>query len=139
MISVRTKGFGHILKAEGGFRMGLKIDVLTCTACMACELACGYHRDDAFALLSSCITPYRGLEKKNYVGIILKKDEDSLVAVRPEGLEINRIGEEQDPEKEAADASVKPMLLREACDLCEDVDDGPLCIKFCPVNAISMD
>ena len=117
--------------------MGLKIDALTCTACMACELACGYHRDDAFALLSSCIVPYRAREKKNYVGIILK-EEDSLVAARPEGLEINRIGEEQDPEKEA-DASAKPMLLRESCDLCEDVDDGPLCIQFCPVNAISME
>ena len=116
--------------------MGIKIDALTCTACMACELACGYHRDDAFALLSSCIVPYRALEKKNYVGVILK-EEDSLVAARPEGLEINRIGEEQDPEKEA-DASAKPMLLREACDLCEDMDQGPLCILFCPVDAISL-
>ena len=104
---------------------------------MACELACGYHRDDAFALLSSCVVPYRGKEKKNYVGLILK-EEDSLVAARPEGLEIHRIGEEQVPEKKA-DASAKPMLLRESCDLCEDIDDGPLCIRFCPVNAISME
>jgi len=116
--------------------MGIKIDGLLCTGCMACELACGYHRDDAFALLSSCIVPYRGREKKNYLGVILK-EEDSLVAARPEGLEVNKIGEEQDPDKEA-DASAKPMLLRESCDLCEDMDDGPLCIKFCPVNAISM-
>jgi len=116
--------------------MGIQIDALKCTACMACELACGYHRDDAFAFLSSCIVPYRGREKKNYVGIILK-EEDSLVAARPEGIEINRIGEEQDPEKEA-DASAKPMLLRESCDLCDDVDDGPLCITFCPTGAISM-
>ncbi|MGM0427623.1 MAG: hypothetical protein ACQEQ7_10350 [Thermodesulfobacteriota bacterium] len=117
--------------------MGIKIDGLLCTACMACELACGYHRDDAFALLSSCIVPYRGQEKKNYVGVMLK-EEDSLVAARPEGVEISRIGEEQDPDKEA-DASAKPMLLRESCDLCEDLDEGPLCIKFCPVDAISME
>ena len=32
--------------------MGIQIDALKCNACMACELACGYHRDDAFALLS---------------------------------------------------------------------------------------
>ncbi len=116
--------------------MGIQIDALKCIACMACELACGYHRDDAFALLSSCIVPYRGREKKNYVGVILK-EEDSLIAARPEGVEINRIGEEQDPEKEA-DASAKPMLLRESCDLCDDMDEGPLCIAFCPTNAISM-
>ena len=52
--------------------MGIQIDALKCTACMACELACGYHRDDAFALLSSCIVPYRGREKKNYVGCHFK-------------------------------------------------------------------
>ena len=117
--------------------MGIKIDGLLCTACMACELACGYHRDDAFALLSSCIVPYRGREKKNYIGVMLK-EEDSPVAARPEGIEINRIGEEQDPDKEA-DASAKPMLLRESCDLCEDLDEGPLCIRVCPVDAISME
>ena len=33
--------------------MGIKIDPLKCTACMACEMACGYHRDDGFALLSA--------------------------------------------------------------------------------------
>jgi ferredoxin len=117
--------------------MGIKIDALKCTACMACELACGYHRDDAFAFLSSCIVPYRAREKKNYFGVIFK-EEDSLVAWRPEGVEINKIGEEQDPDKEA-DAAAKPMLLREACDLCEDMDGGPMCIMFCPVDAISMD
>lgn len=117
--------------------MGIKIDALKCTACMACELACGYHRDDAFALLSSCIVPYRGREKKNYFGVMLK-EEDSLVVARPERLEVYRIGEEQDQGREA-DASAKPMLLREACDLCENMDSGPMCIKFCPIDAISME
>jgi ferredoxin len=121
---------------QGDSAMGLEIDALKCIGCMACELACGYHRDDAFALLSSCIVPYRGLEKKNYMGVILK-EEDSLVAARPEGTEINRIGEQQDSGKEA-DASAKPLLLRESCDLCEDLEQGPLCIRFCPVNAIAL-
>ena len=30
-------------------------------------------------------------------------------------------------------------LLREACDLCEEMDLGPMCIKFCPFDAISED
>lgn len=116
--------------------MGIQIDALKCIACMACELACGYHRDDAFALLSSCIVPYRGLEKKNYFAVLLK-EEDTILAARPEGLEIHRIGDRQDSGKEA-DASAKPMLLRESCDLCRDQEQGPLCIRFCPVDAITL-
>jgi len=118
--------------------MGIKIDAMKCTGCMACEMACGYHRDDGFALLSSCIVAYRTREKKDYFGVLLKREED-LVIARPEGTEIKRIGadaEEPEPGKEA-DASAKPMLLREACDMCEDMDLGPMCIKFCPVDAIT--
>jgi len=122
--------------------MGIKIDALKCTACMACELACGYHRDDAFALLSSCIVAYRGREKKNYFGIMLK-EEENLVIARPEGLEIRRIGAvaevEQGEEETKSDASAKPMLLREACDLCSDLEDEPMCVRFCPVDAISVE
>ena len=90
--------------------MGVKIDPLKCTACMACELACGYHRDDAFALLSSCIVVYRTRDKKDYFGVILKQEED-LVIARPEGLEVKRIGAVE--EGGGGDASAKPMLLRE--------------------------
>jgi len=122
--------------------MGIKIDSLKCTTCMACEMACGYHRDDAFALLSSCIVVYRSREKKNYFGVMLK-EEENLVIARPEGLEIQRIGAveetDQGEEKAESDASAKPMLLREACDLCGDLEDGPMCIIFCPVDAISVD
>jgi Fe-S-cluster-containing dehydrogenase component len=96
--------------------MAIKIDALKCTGCMACEMACGYHRDDGFALLSSCIVAYRTKEKKDYFGVLLKREEDLLIA-RPEGTEIKR----------------------EACDLCEEMDLGPMCIKFCPFDAISED
>lgn len=116
--------------------MGIKIDPEKCIACMACELACGYHRDDAFALLSSCIVVYRAREKKDYLGVILKT-EDELVIARPEGLEVRRIGEASD--SGGGDSSAKPMLLREACDLCEDREDGPLCMAMCPVDAIYQD
>jgi Fe-S-cluster-containing dehydrogenase component len=118
--------------------MGIKIDPEKCTACMACELACGFHRDDAFALLSSCIVVYRPKEKKNYIGVILK-DEEELVIARPEGLEVKRIGAVEEESEGEADASAKPMLLREACDLCEDRDEGPLCLQTCPVDAIYQD
>ncbi|MFO7643376.1 MAG: 4Fe-4S binding protein [Desulfosarcina sp.] len=118
--------------------MGIQIDALKCTGCMACEMACGFHRDDGFALLSACIVAYRTREKKDYFGVILKRDEDLLIA-RPEGAEIKRIGVEEDASAaKPADASAKPMLLREACDLCQDMDLGPLCVKFCPVDAITM-
>jgi Fe-S-cluster-containing dehydrogenase component len=117
--------------------MGVKIDPLKCTACMACELACGYHRDDAFALLSSCIVVYRTRDKKDYFGVILKEEEE-LVIARPEGLEVKRIGAVEEGGG-GGDASAKPMLLREACDLCEDRGDGPLCKQICPVDAIYLD
>lgn len=121
--------------------MGVRIDALKCTACMACELVCGYHRDDAFALLSSCIVPYRARMKKDYYGVILK-EEDSLVIARPEGLEVNKIGaveEETGAEEKEQDSSAKPMLLREPCDLCEGMEYGPMCVKFCPVDAITIE
>ena len=46
--------------------MGIKINALKCINCMACEMACSYHRDDGFAFLSACIVAYRAREKKDY-------------------------------------------------------------------------
>lgn len=121
--------------------MRINVDALKCIGCMACEITCGYHRDDAFALLASCIVVYRSREKKDYFGVLLK-DEGSLLIARPEGLEIKRIGvveEDSDSgEKKEADASAKPMLLREPCDLCSGMKYGPMCLKICPVDAISL-
>lgn len=117
--------------------MAIQIDALKCIGCMACEMACGYHRDDGFALLSACIVTYRTREKKDYFGVLLKREEDLLIA-RPEGTEIKRIGvEEENDSSQEADASAKPMLLREACDLCKEMDLGPMCVRFCPVDAIT--
>ena len=116
--------------------MGIKIDPLTCTGCMSCEMACGYHRDDAFALLSACIIAYRTKEKKDYYGVVLK-EEENLVIARPEGMVVKKIGAIEEGGK--GDASAKPMLLREPCDLCQDREGGPLCLAFCPVEAIYQD
>lgn len=105
---------------------------------MACEMACGYHRDDGFALLSSCIMVTRGREKKDYLAVVVK-EEENLIISRPEGLEIRRIGAAGESDQAKGDASAKPLLLREPCDLCRDREDGPLCLQFCPVNAIYME
>jgi Fe-S-cluster-containing hydrogenase component 2 len=50
---------------------------------------------------------------------------------------VKKIGEVD--EKSKGDASAKPMLLREPCDLCQDRESGPLCLQFCPVDAIYLD
>ncbi len=119
--------------------MGIKVDPEKCVSCMACEMACGYHRDDGFALLSSCIMVNRGWEKKDYSAVVLKEAEN-LVIARPEGPEVRRIGTVEDAgtDQSKGDASAKPLLLREPCDLCSDREEGPLCLQLCPVDAISM-
>jgi Fe-S-cluster-containing dehydrogenase component len=119
--------------------MGIKVDPAKCVSCMACEMACGYHRDDGFALLSSCIMVTRGREKKDYSAVVLK-EEENLVIARPEGPEVRRIGAatEAGADQSKGDASAKPLLLRQPCDLCSDREEGPLCLQFCPVDAISM-
>lgn len=115
--------------------MELGFEPLKCIGCGCCELACGYHRDGAFSRLSSSIVTYRSREKKNYFGLILKTQEE-LVVARPEGVEILRIGAPE--EGKEADPSAKPILLREACDLCVGVEGGPLCIRFCPQDVLSL-
>lgn len=116
--------------------MGVKIDSSRCTSCMACEMACGFHRDDAFSIPASSIIVYRNKEKKNYFGLILK-EEENLILARPERLETQRIGVVE--EGVEADPAAKPILLREACDLCEGIEGGPLCIRVCPQDAISLE
>ncbi|MFQ6050778.1 MAG: 4Fe-4S binding protein [Candidatus Hydrothermarchaeota archaeon] len=112
--------------------MTLNIDPLKCVGCGACEVACSFHRDETFSTLSSSIMLYKE-EKKNYFGVMLKREED-LVLGRPEGLEIKRIEDISEEAGEEA-ASSKPILLRESCDLCED--EEPYCVRFCPTNAIT--
>ena len=115
--------------------MELKIEPLKCIQCGACEMACGYHWDGAFSPVTSSIIVYRTREKKNYFGLMLKEDED-LVLGRPEGIERQRIGSVQ--EGVEADSSAKPIMLRQACDLCEEYGT-PLCVKYCPTGALQTD
>ncbi len=113
--------------------MELVVDPLKCIECGLCELACGYHWDDALSMIGASVVAYRSREKKNYFGMLLKT-EDSLILGRPEGIEIQKIG--VTVEGAEADPSAKPILLREPCDMCEGFD-GPLCVQFCPTQAIT--
>ena len=112
--------------------MSLKVEPLKCIQCGACELACGYHWDAALSPITSSIMVYRTREKKNYFGLILK-EEENLILGRPEGLEIQRIGAVD--EEAEQDASAKPIMLRQACDLCDGFDNL-LCVKYCPTGAL---
>ncbi len=113
--------------------MELVLEPLKCIECGACEMACGYHWDRALSPVTSSVMVYRAREKKNYFGLIVKQDENLLLG-RPEGVEVARIGAVQ--EGRQADASAKPIMLREACDLCAGFNNDPLCARFCPTGAI---
>lgn len=113
--------------------MRVKVKPLECTGCALCELACGYHSDEAFSLISSSVMLYRAEEKKNYMGVIVKTGEDLFIG-RPEGAEAVKIGELS--KGGGGGASAKPILIREACDLCESAGGEPLCVAACPHGAL---
>jgi Fe-S-cluster-containing hydrogenase component 2 len=64
------------------------------------------------------------------------KAEDGLLVARPEGSEVMSLS---GGGGSGGDASAKPLLLREACDICEGTEHGPLCVAFCPTNAITLE
>ncbi len=117
--------------------MRVKVKPLDCTGCALCELACGYHWDEAFSLLSSSVMLHRAEEKKNYMGIIVKTDEDLFIG-RPEGAEAVKLGDLQKGGR-GGGASAKPILIREACDLCESAGVEPLCVAACPHDALYLE
>ena len=116
--------------------MRVKVKPLECTGCALCELACGYHWDEAFSLISSSIMLYRAEEKKGYMGIIVKTEEDLFLG-KPEGPEAVKLGELQ--KSGAGGASAKPILIREACDLCESAGLEPQCVAICPQNTLYLE
>lgn len=74
--------------------MRIKVKPLECIGCALCELACGFHWDEAFSLISSSILLYRAEEKKDYMGVIVKTEEDLFLG-RPEGTAVMKVGEIQ--------------------------------------------
>ncbi|MBI5375300.1 MAG: hypothetical protein HZA77_07685 [Candidatus Schekmanbacteria bacterium] len=112
--------------------MALKVDPGKCIACLSCEMACGYYHDDAFTTLSSSIMIYRGAEKKNYFGIMVKRKDDILIG-KPEGIESKKPGSGSSGGSESA--SAKPILIRPTCDLCANAEEYN-CVRFCPTGAL---
>ncbi len=62
------------------------------------------------------------------------KREKSLLLARPNGVEVIKPGQQI----EGASANSKPILLRVACDLCEE-EETPFCVKSCPQNVLSIE
>ncbi len=118
--------------------MRVKVRPLECTGCSLCEMVCGYQRDEAFSLISSSIMLYRAEEKKDYMGVIVKTEEDLFIG-RPEGAESVRLGELQQRAGGGGGASAKPILIREACDLCESAGLEPQCVAVCPRGALYLE
>ena len=117
--------------------MRVKVKPLECTGCALCEVACSFHWDEAFSLISSSVMLYRAEEKKDYMGVIIKTEEDLFLG-RPEGAGAVKLGELQKQSK-AGGASAKPILIREACDLCESAGTGPQCVEVCPHDALYLE
>ncbi|MBU4194801.1 MAG: hypothetical protein KKE79_00245 [Actinobacteria bacterium] len=117
--------------------MRVKVKPLECTGCALCELACGYHRDEAFSMISSSVMLYRAEEKKGYMGVIVKTAEDLFIG-KPEGAAAMKLGELQ-KEGASGGASAKPILVREACDMCESAGLEPQCVAICPQKALYLE
>ncbi len=129
------------LTVGSGREAALRVVVkpLECTGCSLCELACGFHWDEAFSTISSSIMLYRAEEKKDYMGVIVKTEEDLFLG-KPEGPEAVKLGElQQRSGSGGGGASAKPILIREACDLCESTVLEPQCVAICPQNALYLE
>ena len=109
--------------------MELKVESQRCTGCRLCEYACSYHHDGEFSAMGSSLMLHRS-EKKNYYGLIVKRERDLLLG-RPEGTEVLAPG----GKVEGAGASSKPILMRSPCDLCEG-EDEPFCVQACPKDVL---
>ena len=117
--------------------MRVKVKPLECTGCALCELACSFHWDEAFSLISSSVLLYRAEEKKDYMGVIVKTEEDLFLG-RPEGAVEMKLGEIQ-KQGAGGGASAKPILIRQACDLCESAGIEPQCVEICPHGALYLE
>ncbi len=109
----------------------MKLEVIThkCTGCRICEIACSFHRDREMNPVSSSIMLHRN-EKKDYFGVMIKREKEVFLG-RPEGAEVLLPGEKA----EGAGASSKPIVMREACDLCEG-EDFLFCVAVCPSGCL---
>ena len=70
------------------------------------------------------------------MGVIVKTEEDLFIG-RPEGAAAIKLGELS--KGGGGGASAKPILIREACDLCESTTGEPQCVAICPHGALYLE
>jgi ferredoxin len=112
-------------RAGDGLR--LKIEPLRCICCGLCETVCSLHRDSVITPMASSIILHVD-DKANYFGLVLKTKSEGLLMARPEGVSSGQQA------SGSGGPGAKPILLREACDLC----GGEVkCVKICPARCIT--
>lgn len=128
-------------------------DPTKCVGCQFCEYICSYTKTGEFNTYRSRIRTVRA-EEILITSITCRTCEDApcVIACPRDALS-------QDPETgiirvdanrcdgcawciEACDfgaISINPETkLAEICDQCEDLEDGPQCVKWCPKEALSL-
>lgn len=108
--------------------MRLRIDPLRCICCGLCETACSLNRDSVLTPMSSSIILHMD-DKADYFGLVLKTKSEGLVLARPEGVASDQ------QTSGSGGPGAKPILLREACDLC---GGKPKCVRVCPTLCITV-
>lgn len=128
-------------------------DTEKCVGCKLCELACSYTKSGEFNTYRSRIRTVR-LNELMLISIACRTCEDP-----PCVLACPRNALSQDPETgiirvdkdlcdgctwciEACDfgaIGLNPETkVVEICNLCEEVEEGPQCVKWCPKDALSL-
>jgi len=128
-------------------------DAEKCVGCQICEYVCSYNKTGEFNTFRSRIRTVRE-HKILMTAVACRTCEDApcVIACPRDALT-------QDPETgvirvdaarcdgcawciEACDfgaISINPRTkLAEMCDLCQDEEDGPLCVKWCPKEALEV-
>jgi Fe-S-cluster-containing hydrogenase component 2 len=128
-------------------------DAQKCIGCQLCEYICSFTKTGEFNTYRSRIRTVRA-EEILITAVACRTCEDA-----PCVIACTRDALSQDPETgiirvdesrcdgcawciEACDfgaISINPVTkLAEMCDLCEDQEDGPQCVKWCPKDALEL-
>ena len=124
-----------------------------CIGCQLCELACSYTKTGEFNVYRSRIRTIRA-EEILITAVACRTCEDApcVTACPRDALRQDPITGliHIDPDRcdgctwciEACDfgaISINPETkMAEICDLCEDEEDGPQCVKWCPKEALEL-
>jgi ferredoxin len=109
----------------------IQVDTGRCSGCGACEVACAFQREGHFSTIRGSVLLHME-DREDYFGIVLKRDDGSLLLGRPEGVEVQTPG----GSSSGGAATAKPVMLRQPCDLCGG--GVPWCVRFCPRQALSV-